>query len=122
VCSPQAEFELGHRAVTNAVIYFEEFEQMRQKIHDKLTVALAPQQLSVSDVSAKHANHQHKHELGKTGETHFDVIIVADLFAGRSRMERHRMVYEVLAEEMAGEIHALAITALAPGEEGADAG
>jgi BolA protein len=95
---------------------------MKQKIHDKLTVALAPQQLSVSDVSAKHADHQHRHGREKAEETHFAVTIVADLFAGRSRMERHRMVYEILAEELAGEIHALAVTAIAPGEEGTDAG
>jgi BolA protein len=95
--------------------------QMEQKIRDKLAAAFAPQRISVSDFSEKHADHQHRHGRDEAKETHFAVTIVADSFAGRSRVERHRMVYEALAEEMAGGIHALAITAVTPDEEKVDA-
>jgi BolA protein len=47
--------------------------------------------------------------------------VVSPVFAGKSRLERHRMVNEVLAEELSGKIHALAITALAPEEQAARA-
>ena len=93
---------------------------MKQKIHDKLAVAFAPQRLSVIDVSEKHANHQSKHGLGRTEETHFAITIVAELFAGRSRLQRHRMIYEVLVGILGHEIHALEITALTPDEENVD--
>jgi BolA protein len=94
---------------------------MEQQIHDKLALAFAPQRLSVLDVSEKHANHQAKHGLSKTKETHFTVTVVAELFAGRSRLQRHRMIYEVLVGILGHEIHALEITALTPDEENVDA-
>ena len=50
-----------------------------------------------------------------TGESHFTVKVVSARFAGKSRLERHRMVNDVLAEELKGPVHALAISALAPG-------
>ncbi|MEJ2117513.1 MAG: BolA family transcriptional regulator [Alphaproteobacteria bacterium] len=95
--------------------------QMEQKIQSKLVDAFAPQRVSVSDFSEKHAEHQDRHGRDEAKETHFAVTIVADSFVGRSRVERHRMVYEALAQEMAGGIHALAITALTPDEEKANA-
>lgn len=90
---------------------------MKQQIHDKLAVAFSPRRLSVLDVSEKHANHQAKHGLNKTGETHFAVTIVADSFMGRSRLQRHRMIYQVLVGILGHEIHALELTALTPDEE-----
>jgi BolA protein len=50
------------------------------------------------------------------GETHFRVTLVAESFAGKSRIERHRMVNQALAEELADRVHALAVKAWAPGE------
>jgi BolA protein len=97
-----------------------ELKQMKQKIHEKLAVAFAPQRLSVLDVSEKHANHQTKHGMSGTEETHFAITIVAELFAGRSRLQRHRMIYEVLVGILGHEIHALEITALTPDEENVD--
>lgn len=90
---------------------------MKQKIYDKLAVAFSPQRLSVLDVSEKHANHQSKHGLDKTEETHFAITIVSELFAGRSRLQRHRIIYEVLVEILGYQIHALEITAMTPDEE-----
>ena len=52
----------------------------------------------------------------KTGESHFSVAVVSTAFAGKSRLERHRMVNAALAEELKGSVHALAITALTPEE------
>jgi BolA protein len=49
--------------------------------------------------------------------SHFTVKVVSASFAGKSRLDRHRMVIDVLAEELAGKIHALAIKALAPEEQ-----
>jgi len=51
-----------------------------------------------------------------TGESHFRVLIVSEMFAGRSRVERHRLVNESLADELKGKVHALAIKTFAPGE------
>jgi len=79
----------------------------------KLTRALAPLSLDVVDESHQHAGHAGHRE---GGETHFRVYIVSEAFRGKSRLERHRMVNEVLAAELKGGIHALAIQASAPGE------
>jgi BolA protein len=83
------------------------------RITAKLTAALSPERLVVSDESENHRGHGGWRE---GGETHFRVEVVASAFAGRSRVERHRMVNAALAEELAGRVHALAIVARAPGE------
>ena len=51
------------------------------------------------------------------GETHFRVKIVSESFTGKSRVERQRMVYQTLADELAGGVHALAMTTLTPAED-----
>lgn len=90
--------------------------QVEHKIQEKLQAAFLPEQLVVQNVSHKHAHHVHSHGVPNTGETHFNVTIVSEKFKGRTRVERHRMVHDVLAEELAGPVHALAIKAAAPGE------
>lgn len=87
----------------------------RHRITTKLTQAFAPVHLAVLDESHQHAGHA-GHRPG--GETHFRVTIVAEAFRGKSRLERHRMVNETLAEELKGGVHALAIHAAAPGDDG----
>lgn len=86
---------------------------MKDTIQARLEAALSPQQLDVRDDSHLHAGHAGARP---GGESHFTVEIVADAFAGRSRVERHRLVNEALAQELAGRIHALVIRARAPGE------
>ena len=82
-------------------------------IEKKLTGALAPERLDIVDESHRHAGHAgHHHE----GESHFRIEIVSSAFAGKSRVERHRMVNALLAEELAGRVHALSLATLAPGE------
>ena len=88
---------------------------VKDLITNKLTKAFAPQSLDVIDESHRHAGHAgHRPE----GETHFRVTIVASAFHGKSRVERHRMINAILAAELAGRVHALAIHASAPGENG----
>ena len=73
-------------------------------IAQKLNVRLNPRQMNVQDVSHKHAGHAGWRE---GGGTHFEVTIKADAFAGKSRLQRHRMVNDILAEDLANSIHAL---------------
>jgi BolA protein len=79
----------------------------------KLTEAFNPESLRVSDESHLHEGHS-GHRPG--GQTHFRVYIVSTAFEGKSRVERHRMINGILAAELAGSVHALAIHASAPGE------
>lgn len=82
-------------------------------MREKLMVALEPTRLDILNESEMHAGHRSS---PGTGESHFRMLIVSPSFAGKSRVERHRMVNEVLAEELAGRIHALAFKTYAPGE------
>jgi BolA protein len=91
-------------------------------IEKKLRAALIPERLEVINESHLHAGHHHTdhgHEetFDGAGETHFRVRIVSPLFAGKSRVERHRVVNELLAAELKGGVHALAIEPVAPGEK-----
>jgi BolA protein len=84
-------------------------------ITQKLTETFAPQSLSVIDESDKHEGHA-GHRPG--GQTHFRVYIVSELFKNMTRLERHRLINQTLARELAGGVHALAIHAAAPGDGG----
>lgn len=89
-------------------------------IEDKLKAALRPIRLDIVDESHRHAGHAGvRASLAGAragGGTHFQVRIVAEAFAGKSRLARQRLVYAALAEEMTGDIHALTVTALTPDE------
>lgn len=88
---------------------------MKDNITKKLTEAFAPESLTVTDESHLHAGHMgHRPE----GETHFRVNIVSAAFEGKSRIDRHRMVNTVLAAELAGTVHALAVKAQTAAEAG----
>jgi len=73
-------------------------------IAQKLKEALSPQHIQVEDVSHHHAGHAGWRE---GGGTHFTVTIKAASFAGKSRVQQHRLVNSILADELAGDIHAL---------------
>ena len=77
------------------------------EIQRLLTEAFSPTELLVKDQSRLHAGHVG----AKDGKGHFEVIIVTDAFRGRTRIERHRMVYDALGTLMETDIHALAIQA-----------
>lgn len=70
----------------------------------KLKTALNPVTIDVQDVSHNHAGHAGWRE---GGGTHFEVTIKAPIFSGKSRVQRHRMVNDLLKDELAGSIHAL---------------
>jgi BolA protein len=82
-------------------------------IRTKLADAFSPTRLEVVDDSARHAGHA---GALPGGESHFNVLIEAQAFAGQSKVARQRQVYTVLAELLAGPVHALSLKALAPGE------
>ena len=83
------------------------------RIRQKLEAALAPLTLVVEDESARHAGHSGARP---GGETHFQLHIVSAAFTGLGRVQRQRKVYAVLAEELAGPVHALSVTTLTPDE------
>lgn len=85
----------------------------RDAIINKLREAFLPESLDVTDESHFHEGHA-GHRPG--GQTHFRIHIVSPSFAGKSRVERHRMINATLAAELAGSVHALVIHAQAPGE------
>ena len=78
-----------------------------------LTEALQPTYLKLNDESASHAGHN---PAAKAGGTHFDLKIVSEKFSGKSRVQRHRMIYKILETQLKNQVHALAITALSPEE------
>jgi BolA protein len=88
-------------------------QPVTHRITNKLREAFTPESLDVIDESHLHEGHA-GHRPG--GETHFRLYIVSAAFKGKSRIERHRMINGVLATELAGSVHALAIKAQAPGE------
>jgi len=82
-------------------------------IRRKLQDAFSPSRLELVDDSDRH--HGHAGHTG-SGESHFNLRIEAEAFAGKARVMRQRMVMTALAEELAGPVHALSIVATAPGE------
>jgi BolA protein len=87
----------------------------RDRMTEKLKAAFAPVSVDVQDESHQHAGHSGSRP---GGETHYRVYIVSEAFQGKSRIERHRMVNATLAQELAGSVHALAVHAAAPDEQG----
>lgn len=83
-----------------------------ERIRQALTAHLAPVELTIRDDSAAHAGHAGAREGG-----HFSVLVVSEQFAGRTRTQRHQLVYAALAELMRTDIHALSIQAETPQEK-----
>jgi BolA protein len=86
---------------------------MEEQIKQKLIASLEPEMLVVENESHNHSGHAGSPD---TGESHFKVSIMSEQFVGKSRVERHRMVNEVLAEELDGKIHALRLRTCAPSD------
>jgi BolA protein len=82
-------------------------------IERKLRDALAPVHLHIIDDSGRHAGHAGSRP---GGETHFNVEVVAAAFAGKSRIDRQRWVHQILADELAGPVHALSLRLFTPEE------
>ena len=89
--------------------------QSRQdRLRAVLTERFAPALLHVEDDSAKHAGHA---GASAGGQTHYSVLLVSDAFRGQGRVDRHRAVNAVLADEFAGGLHALVLTLRTPEEQ-----
>lgn len=84
-----------------------------ETIRAKLTAALQPAGLAIIDESARHAGHAGARP---GGETHFRVEVVSAAFAGLGRVARQRLVYQILAAELAGQVHALSLATDTPEE------
>ena len=82
------------------------------RIQAKLNETFAPLECQLEDESALHAGHAG----AASGGGHFRLRIISAQFEKQSRINRHRLVYDCLDDMMQKEIHALAITALAPSE------
>lgn len=82
----------------------------RERIARRLEESLQPETLDVIDESHLHKGH---HGARPGGETHYRVRVTASAFEGKSRIEMHRMINALLADELAAGVHALAIEAKA---------
>ena len=87
-------------------------------IREKLTAAFDPVRLEIEDDSWRHAGHHHEGGVDAKpgGESHFNLTVVSSVFDGQGRLQRQRAINAVLAEELAGPIHALSIKALSASE------
>ncbi|HET7084442.1 MAG TPA: BolA family protein [Rhizomicrobium sp.] len=91
--------------------------RVASSLQQKLTAAFSPSLLEIEDESARHSGHAGATRGdGSQGETHFHVRLVSPAFEGLTRVERQRRVHAVLKDELAGPIHALSLTLLAPRE------
>lgn len=84
-----------------------------ERIAQLLEKELTPIFLEVTDFSDSHKGHAGYRE---GGESHFKVTIVSSIFSGKSRIERHKIVYTALEKELKQQIHALTLNTLSPEE------
>ena len=83
--------------------------QVQAGIEQKVQAALAPVHLEV-------LNESHMHSVPKNSETHFKVVVVSEQFEGQRLLARHRTLNALLADELAGGVHALALHTFTPSE------
>ena len=79
----------------------------------RLNSSLQPSSIELVDDSEQHRGHG---GYNPAGESHFSLRIESPAFAGKSRVERQRMIYSALGDLMRERVHALSIRATAPGE------
>lgn len=89
-------------------------DDIASQLERQLTEAFSPESLDIINESHLHAGHQP--EFDGTGQTHFRIRIVADVFSGMNRVARHRKINKFVAPLMEHGLHAIAIEAKAPGE------
>lgn len=86
------------------------------RIRDRLEKQLSPVDLEVENISDQHAGHAGARGVSGDGDTHFNLRIVSKEFEGKSMLKRHRLVYDLLKEELQSGLHALSIVAKTPSE------
>ncbi len=85
--------------------------EIADTIRRKLAEGLSPSELVVEDDSHRHAGHSGARP---GGESHFNVTVESAAFEGLRPLERQRLVYRLLADELAGPVHALSLTLRVP--------
>ncbi|MEL7047837.1 MAG: BolA family protein [Pseudomonadota bacterium] len=90
---------------------------LESSMREKLMIGLEPVRLDVVNESELHAGHRSS---PGTGESHFRLLIVSSAFEGKTRLQRHRLVNELVADELAAGVHALAMKTLTPSENEAE--
>ncbi|KAF8822180.1 BolA family protein [Cardiosporidium cionae] len=114
---PQRSHTFGATAISDDSISATEMRPVYNTIVHKLSVALKPTRLNVIDESHQHATHQEvKLNPWKyaSGESHFRVEVESELFKGLPVLQRHKMIYELLDDELKNSVHALSISAKVP--------
>lgn len=97
------------RSLLNGLDSFEVTLQVQKIIENKLTAAFTPDFLQV-------LNESHMHAVPVDSETHFKLVIVSGSFEGMRAVKRHQRVYQLLSDELAGGVHALALHIFTPDE------
>ncbi|HYB09909.1 MAG TPA: BolA family protein [Alphaproteobacteria bacterium] len=106
-----------HFPFGDKVLQFQEAAmRVAARIKAKLNEALRPERLEILDESHRHAGHAGARP---EGETHFRLEIVSTAFEGRPRVARQRLIYEILADDLKSDIHALSLQTLTPAEAAA---
>ncbi|HEY9032981.1 MAG TPA: BolA/IbaG family iron-sulfur metabolism protein [Pseudomonadales bacterium] len=82
---------------------------IQQQIEQKVLAALDVQFIEL-------LNESHMHSVPANSETHFKLTLVSDSFAGLGKVKRHQQIYQLLADELAGPVHALALHLYTPQE------
>jgi BolA protein len=82
------------------------------RIRSRIQAALSPEALDILDESHLHAGH----EGARDGRGHFQVVVISPDFEGKSRIQRHRMVFDALGDLMSTDIHAVGVKAYTPDE------
>ncbi|CEL95392.1 unnamed protein product [Vitrella brassicaformis CCMP3155] len=85
-----------------------------EAIERKLTEKLTPTKLEIVDESHLHAGHAAMKGLDRKQETHFKVMVESAAFANVPMIKRHRLIYEILDDEIKAGVHALSISAKPP--------
>ncbi|KAJ1396211.1 hypothetical protein SESBI_32711 [Sesbania bispinosa] len=109
--SPSSDVSLSSELVGKHII---ELGGRAKRIREKLEKELNPVELQIEDVSYQHAGHAGAR--GSDGETHFNLKVVSEEFEGKSLVKRHRLIYNLLQEELQSGLHALSIVAKTPSE------
>lgn len=92
------------------------------RIGRAIRAQLAPSLIEIEDDSGRHAGHAGMRGAVAGGETHFNVLVVSAAFDGLTRVQRSRLVHELLAPEFAAGLHALSLTLRTPAEHARIAG
>jgi len=106
--------ELLGPAIIGYITNFEVNMSTKDIVQEKIQASISVKEIDITDDSEAHRGHAGYRE---GGETHFTVRVVSPDFEGLGAVKRHKMIYSILKEELEGQIHALAIKAIAPSEQ-----